>query len=1206
VFLLGNFQVRLDNQPALSLEGGKASELLAYLVVESDRPHSRHALAELLWPDRSPVEALNSLRFALSKLRTTLQDRQSEQPLLLVSRSQVQLNPQAEIGVDVITFRCQASACEADAQAGARPVLAALKSALSLYRGSFLQGFPLGDSLDFETWALSQRERVDYQRLRLLDLLAQCFEAEGQFQPAEEILRGLLAERPWDEEAHRRLIHLLAGSGQHSAALAQYEACRRALAELGAEPNHATHQLYQQIKQSLPTVTGASTSVFVARQPELARMDAFLERSLAGQEQVVLISGEAGSGKTALISEFTHRAQAVHPDLLAAGGQCDAYLGIGQPYQPFMEAVQMLTGGGETLPWAEHLPPKNQARLYRALPWVAQTLVETAPVLLNHFVNRPELARSVRLALAENPSHLKPAWLQSLARHAGTISPPLETGLLHEQFTRFCAAISRQAPLLLILDDLHWSDPGSAALLFHLARRLTTCRILILAAYRSGEVKRPEGMAEHPLAGILTELRRYGGNIHINLDSADEQAFISAFLQQDPQLQPNRLDESFRNALSRRTGGNPLFTTELLRSLQARGDLFLSTDGSWESRPTLDWSHLPERVEAVIAGRIKRLSPVWREWLITASVEGETFTAEALAQVHGIEAQALLEVLNGALGLGLGGQRLVQAEGVQWITAPDGRLRSLSRYRFGHILFQTYLYQQLSQLACTQRHAAVAAALENLYGSEATRHAPALARHFELGGIPEKAAAYHLEAGRQAALLASGAAAVRAYQRGLKLLAGLPHTPGAGCRSIERLEIELYLALGAPFLLAEGWGGVEREKMIQKALECIQKMGLEAAEGAEKPRKSSAAFDISTSSLFPALFAQADWLISQGELQQATHLGEEMLALAGTRATTPFSGLSPDKGLVLILAHRILGFSCLFQGEFLQARHHLETLLEIYIAIGQPSMLSLVAVELDAICRSALGLVLMVLGYPEQGWRQATQALSRARGLKHPPTLGSALVFASEIPVLSQDVPAFQQIASELAQLGQANELRFFQAYGLGNDGYAQVLAAAESGNAEQMLSGVEKIRKGMSLWESTGTRAGRGQWVSRLAHACLIAGQIDDGLAITAQVLALPGGHGIEAGLAQIHRLHGELLLQQASPARDTAETHFVCALKIARQQGAQTYALKAAISLARLWQVERPQEAHNLLEETCAWFTEGQGTQDWHNAQALLGERA
>jgi predicted ATPase len=204
--------------------------------------------------------------------------------------------------------------------------------------------------------------------------------------------------------------------------------------------------------------------------------------------------------------------------------------------------------------------------------------------------------------------------------------------------------------------------------------------------------------------------------------------------------EPNRLGQDFRDALSERTGGHPLFTVELLRAMQARGELVQDAQGVWIMGPALDWETLPDRVEAAIQERIERLDEATRDLLTTASVEGEVFTAQAAARVQGLSEREVLHVLSRELGPP--GHRLVREAGE---VALDDRF--LSRYQFGHALFQAYLYESLSAGERRLLHGEVGSALEGLYGKHTDLNAPALAYHHQKAGHLAKAAGYALRAG---------------------------------------------------------------------------------------------------------------------------------------------------------------------------------------------------------------------------------------------------------------------------------------------------------------------------------------------------------------------------------------------------------------------------------------------------------------------------
>jgi adenylate cyclase len=193
--------------------------------------------------------------------------------------------------------------------------------------------------------------------------------------------------------------------------------------------------------------------------------------------------------------------------------------------------------------------------------------------------------------------------------------------------------LAKTHPLLLMLDDVQWADSASIGLLFHLGRRLEGSSILIACAYRPEEVALERAGERHPLEKVLAEFKWSLGDVWVDLRRADERegrSFVDALLD----TEPNRLGEDFRRALFEHTGGHPLFTVEVLRAMQERGDLVPDAEGRWVEGPSLDWERLPARVEAMIAERIGRLDEELRDVLAVASVEGEWFTAQVVAQVQ--------------------------------------------------------------------------------------------------------------------------------------------------------------------------------------------------------------------------------------------------------------------------------------------------------------------------------------------------------------------------------------------------------------------------------------------------------------------------------------------------------------------------------------------------------------------------------------------
>jgi tetratricopeptide (TPR) repeat protein len=319
-------------------------------------------------------------------------------------------------------------------------------------------------------------------------------------------------------------------------------------------------------------------------------------------------------------------------------------------------------------------------------------------------------------------------------------------------------------PLILILDDVQWADKASIGLLFHVGRRLAGRRILIACAYRPEELALGRAGQPHPLEKALQEFKRTFGDVWVDLDQAnraERRKFVEAFLD----TEPNRLREQFRAALFHRTGGHPLFTVELLRAMQERGDLVRDPgDGAWIEGPTLDWERLPARVEAVIEQRISRLDPELQEIVAVASVEGEVFTAQVVAAVRGMGEAPLLRRLAQELE---GRHRLVrEQEELQ-----RGPFRMV-HYKFNHILVQNHIYERLSRGERRLLHAQVAAALEDLYEGQPDDVAVQLAHHFHIAGDDAQAFRYLTLAAENAARSYAKDEAIAHYTRAIEIAEG--------------------------------------------------------------------------------------------------------------------------------------------------------------------------------------------------------------------------------------------------------------------------------------------------------------------------------------------------------------------------------------------------------------------------------------------------
>jgi adenylate cyclase len=640
--------------------------------------------------------------------------------------------------------------------------------------------------------------------------------------------------------------------------------------------------------------------VFVARARELRRLDRFLDAALAGQGQVCFVSGEAGSGKTALLTEFARRAQARHPDLVAALGQGDAQTGIGDPYLPFREVLRQLTGDSDA-ERSRAISPENASRLRKLVTVSGRVLVEIAPDLVGLFVPGAGLAIKAAKTTAD-----KAGWLAELQKMGQRPGPTealggsgLDQNLVFEQYTRFVTTLAEKKPLLLILDDLQWADPSSLALLFRLGRRTGQSRILLVGTYRPEEVAQERAGGRHPLEKVIAELKRYQGEVELSVDQVDEaerRGFVDSFLDSEP----NALDEGFRLALLQHTHGHALFTVELLRAMQERGDLVRDAQGRWTTGPELNWQALPARVEGVIEERIGRLAEELRAVLTVASVEGEEFTAEVVAQVRGMETRDLVPRLSEDLQKE---HRLVRAQGLRRLEA-----RRLALYRFQHNLFQKYLYNGLDAVERPYLHEDVGNVLEALYGEQVDEVAVQLARHFEEAGVADKAVRYLQRSGELAAMRYANEEAVAHFSRALALL---PETDRAGRYELLLSREEVYNLLG------------QRDAQRQDLTE------LEAS--AER------------------LSAEQQAEVASRWAKYANNVGDYPAAIAAAQVNVERAQAAGHAGYVAE-GHLLWGMALMNQGDFAAAREQYEEALAQAQAAGLRTLEARARADLGIMC----------------------------------------------------------------------------------------------------------------------------------------------------------------------------------------------------------------------------------------------------------------
>lgn len=1149
--LLGPFIAESEGHPLRGFRSNKVRALLAYLTVEWHRPWERTTLAGLLWPNLPEISAQSNLRNALSNLRHVLGDTGAEPSYFLLTKTTIQFNPGSNSWLDLCEF------LDLTSQANIRKeipsgdsIVHQLEAALALYRGEFLEGFSV-DSGPLEEWILATREQARQRLLQTLRRLALVQEQWGELEAAFGYTQRYLELEPWDEPAYRYQMLLLSAQNRRASALALYdECCSRLARDLGIKPEPETVRLYEQLRDGKP---GASTDgtpqspswtgnvmlpqrhipeflaeghpykedlpLFFARHRELGLLETALEEVKQGHGRVHFVTGEPGSGKTALMAEFSRRAMLANPDLLVAWGQCSAFTGQGDPYYPFLNILRMLAGEVE-IPVSSGVITTTQAkRLWRFLPHTLDSLVEHGPDLFNRFLSGKDLLSLARLNTSVHPDSLRR--LQVCIKRAS--DPLLQTRLsqaaLFDQLTQVFCHLAQRHTLIMVLDDLQWIDLGSVNLLFHLARQITGSKILVLGAYRPEEVIIKRSPEAHSLQGVVQELSAVYSEVQIDMMQSEGAQFVKELIQSEP----NELDQHFQDSLYHHTSGNSLFAIELLRGMQLRGEILKNNRGKWIANQHLSWEELPSRVEAVIARRIDHLSEECQELVNIACVEGEQFTADVLAGVLEKDTQWVCDLLSREVSKQ---HRLVIAQSPQQIGG-----QYLSLYRFRHSLFQIYLYNHLDMVEKVQLHGKVGTILEQIYIHDKEKLgevAHVLARHFESAGLIEKTIHYYTMAGKYSLQLSANRAAIDHFQKALHHLRSLPKDENRDWQALD-----LHLSLGPPITATRGWAAPDLEQNYQLAEALCHEL-------ADDTR------------LVPAL-----WLLGVYRLGRAEHAAVD-------RLVERFYGLAQKIGDPDLLCLANLQVSPLYQGRLYEAQQLLTRASQPREVTQQRSLAYRYGMSPSVVALAYLSHCNWLIGDEDQAVRASQEALDLAEKIDVPMTSCYALGRACWQHAFAGQIEATCLHAEKLLPITRQHE---FRNYELGAR-FLHAWGKAQAGDS--VLAQVETMYQSMQEYQNLGTILNRTTFLILFAQVCGQAGQLERGLAALEEAITVGVRTHERWFEAEAYRLKGELLVLtgQGEVVFRQAEQCLETARQVSIQQGAMMLEARANASLFRLKQ--------------------------------------
>jgi predicted ATPase/DNA-binding winged helix-turn-helix (wHTH) protein len=797
-------------------------------------------------------------------------------------------------------------------------------------------------------------------------------------------------------------------------------------------------------------------SFLVGRETELAHLRGWFEKALSGHRQLIFVTGEVGIGKTTVVEAFLAglRRQGTGngepdrqrakidtdprpplPDPWLSWGQCIEQYGAGEAYLPILEALDRLCRG-----------PEGKRLI---------TLIE----------------RHAPTWLVQLPALLSVARLKALQQKV--------QGVTKERMLRELAealeAITLERSVVLVLEDLHWSDTATIDFLNALARRREPARLFIVGTYRPVEVI----VREHRLKEVKQELQLHQQCEELPLGFLSMEA-VRAYLY--GRFPDSTLPDQLATIVHERTDGNPLFMVTVVDELVRQG--VLGQGASPDAlRAELEQIAvgIPETLQQLIEWQVEGLSQQDQQVVEVGSVAGMEFSAAAVAA----GAEQTIEAVEACCeSLARRGQ-LLRSEGPEeW---PDGTIAT--RYSFLHALYQEVTYKRLTVARRVRVHLQIGARLEAAYGEKASAIVAELAVHFERGRGYDKAVQYLQQAAQNALQRSAYVEATHHCGRGIELLKALPDTPERAQR-----ELSLQVSLGRALITTKGYAAPEVEQAFSQALGLCRRIG-------------------DTPQLVPTLGGIFLFSFNRGQLQVAQEIAEQFSRLAQN---------SQDP-IRLITASQMSGVIAFRTGELSQSRDRLEQALTYYDPqIHDPRITGLMQdPKMDTL--SYLGWLLWHMGYPEQALQKQSEALAWAEELSHPHSVAFALSTFASLHLFRREWPAAQERAEEVIRLATQQKFPNWVGGGMIRLGSALV----EQGQVEE---GISQLRQGIAAYRMTGAEVTVPYFLTLLGETYGKAGQVEEALTVVAEALALVEKNNERVWEAELYRLKGELTLQQGA----------------------------------------------------------------------------
>lgn len=1266
LYLLGGFALDCKEQPC-ELAYGKGRALLAYLAAEPERAHSRATLAAMFWPDLAREAALTNLRQVLRDLRQTLNVTSFEIPPLQVDRVSIRLDPAASLKIDVAEFAAPTPVCPTNpCPAYCDPCLAQMETLAARYRGEFMAGFSLPECPDFEEWLQVQREALHLRFLGRLTLISNCHERIGAYARSLPFALRFLELEPWSEEGLRRVMRLYALNGRHTAALAQYETCCRALKrELGVLPSEETYALAERIRRGelLPA----------ARSVEGAEPAAALPQPVAERRQVTVLYCE-------LVSVGAEDPDDALTLLRAPQARCNEII---RSYSGYLVQDH---GGGLLAYFGYPRASENAARLavQAAMTVTRSTFagielrvgIHTGVVISGGDLQVPDaigatsgLAIHLRqlvgcgeVAISGFTQRLVAGYFECTSlglRQLHGIARPLEvfrvgreSGARHrlEAAVKLTPLAGRKDEIAILL--ALWQDARRGErriLLLRGEAGIGKSRLVLTLKQSLREqacvVRELRCFPEHsqspfyPLTALFgfalafspgdtpaAKFDKLANYVEMHYAKTDRDAVpLLARMLSLPLQAPYR--EPVCSPQQQRDKTLSIMLERLYALAAQQPFLLVVEDLHWADPSTLEFLKLfvmQKNTAPVLAIFTARpgFQPLWQESLVRTLPLNALDDAETVALVAAIASEidpaAVRRIVERADGVPLFAEELAREVAVNdssaipatlqdllaarldgmgtakiaaQLAATIGRefsldlLRRISHFDdatlaqmlcqlqdagivqgggnaifyFKHALLCDAAYQLQTRVEREAGHRRIAAALTT---DEARPEL--LAQHWAAGGEIMRAISCWIAAGKLANQHSAGEEAVMHFKSGLALVKSLPD-------SMERvrMELDLQIGLGAAAYVAQGYASVEGADAFAHAITLCGRHE-------------------SGSDMFRSVWGLWASASSRAGYANALELAQQLLRMASQSGES----VQGQQG------HFAVADTLYWQGEFVAAHGHLLSVRALYQPAHHESHIAGFGEDAGVTSGSYLSWILWFLGFPDQARQASAQTLALARQLGHSYSLAYALTFASILHCRMRQPEGALALAQETLSLAIHHGFSLWQVGATLARGWALAMQNRHEG-VESLRQCVEVMRAAMGGVTLVA--------LEPLVDAHIGLGYFDVALKVNDEAFEVGRALGDFHVEAELLRLKGESLLGLDDANEAQATACFQQALVVARRQQAKSLELRAATSMARLWQRQgKRDDARRLLEEVYDWFAEGFDTPDLQDARKLLDSLA